>query len=59
MSQTPRIVFSALSKRWYCLTRYRQKEGVGLDGKRHFYIVASVKHDVTDQMKAILRKRKR
>lgn len=58
MAQVPRIVFSPLSKSWYVVTRYREKHGVGLDGQHHSYIIATVKHDVTDQMKAILESRK-
>jgi hypothetical protein len=65
MAMTPRIVFSDLSKRWFIMTRYTRKEGVDAkDGRPYAYYVASVKHDVTDQMEAILqsphvRKRKR
>jgi len=53
---TPRIVFSDLSKRWFIMTRYTRKEGVDAkDGRPYAYYVASVKHDVTDQMEAILK----
>jgi len=51
----PRIVFSELTKRWFVVTRYREKRGIGLDGQPLHYLVASIKHDVTDQMKAILK----
>ncbi len=57
--QAPRIVFSELGKRWYVVTRYREKEGTGLDGERHRYIVATTKYDVTEQMKTILKARGR
>ncbi len=51
MSQTPQIVFSPLGRRWYVVTRYREKRTV--DGKP--YLIASTKHDVTMQMQRILR----
>jgi hypothetical protein len=54
---TPRIVYSPLGKCWYVVTRYREKEGVGLDGVRRRWLVASTKYDVTDQMLAILKQR--
>ena len=50
----PRIVFSELSNRWYVLTRYREKTGVDtITGEPSCYLVASTKHDVTDQMHTI------
>ncbi len=53
---TPRIVYSPLSKRWYVATRYTEKHGIdGATGKPHAYLVASIKHDVTDQMTTILK----
>lgn len=55
LQQVPQIVYSPLSKDWYVVTRYRVKNGIGLDGKPHQYLVASVKHKVTDQMKKILK----
>ncbi len=52
----PRIVYSPLSNRWYVATRYTEKTGIdGTTGKPHSYLVASVKHDVTDQMETILK----
>lgn len=56
MAQVPRIVKSPLSDHWYVLTRYREKKGIDLDsGEPTTYLVAQVKHDVTDQMQAILK----
>lgn len=56
MAQTPRIVFSPLSKRWYAVTRYRLKGGINTaTGEDCSYIIATTKHDVTDQMDAILK----
>ena len=58
MSQTPRIVFSELGQRWYIATRYREKSGVNaVTGENMRYIVATTKHDVTDQMQTILTSR--
>ena len=55
--QTPRIVMSPLSNRWYVVTRYRVKDGLDAQtGQKHQYIVATTKYDVTDQMGAILSK---
>ena len=61
MSQELRIVESTLTRpsRWYVVTRYRLKPGIGLDGKPYRYIVASKKYDVTDQMRAILNAKSR
>ncbi len=54
-TQTPRIVKSPLSHRWFVVTRYTTKSGIdATTGKKHDYLVASVKYDVTDQMRAIL-----
>ena len=59
MSQVPRIVFSELSQRWYVVTRYRERRGVRADtGEPSTYIVATTKHDVTDQMHEIFASRK-
>ena len=58
MAQTPRIVRSDLTKppRWYVVTRYRERRGRhATTGISFAYLIASVKHDVTDQMTAILR----
>lgn len=49
---TPLIVQSGLTGQWYVLTRYRTVER---DGKAR--IIASVKYDVTDQMREILKQR--
>ena len=55
MPQTPRIVKSPLSNHWYVLTRYRVKDGIDAEtGEKNQYIVATTKHDVTEQMEAIL-----
>lgn len=62
MAQTPRIVESPLTRpsRWYVLTRYTEKRGIDAKtGERTAYLVASVKHDVTDQMRAILKAKTR
>ena len=55
MAQTPRIVYSPLTRSWFVVTRYTTKES---DTGRK-YLVAQVKHDVTDQMKDILSKKGR
>jgi hypothetical protein len=56
---TPRIVYSELSRRWYVVTRYREKNGVDTKtGEPTAYLVASVKYDVTDQMRSIFKSRK-
>lgn len=55
MAQTPRIVYSPLGKCWYVVTRYSVRSRIDAQtGERAEFIVASVKHDVTDQMTAIL-----
>jgi hypothetical protein len=55
MAQVPRIVKSPLSNHWYVVTRYRERDGIDLyTGAKTRYLVAQVKHDVTDQMTAIL-----
>lgn len=55
MAQEPRIVFSELSKRWFIATRYRVKSGINtVTGEDCSYIVATTKHDVTEQMHRIL-----
>lgn len=53
---TPLLLKSTLTKppRWFVATRYRQKEGTGLDGVMRRYIVAQRKYDVTDQMERII-----
>lgn len=54
---TPRIVFSPISDRWFVATRYAVRVGHdAATGEKTSYIVASKKHDVTDQMTAILGK---
>ena len=56
MSQIPRIVKSPLSKHWFVLTRYVEKRGVDAKtGDDVAYLKALTKHDVTDQMVAILK----
>jgi hypothetical protein len=47
---TPLIVQSGLTGQWYVLTRYTVKKKANGDE----FVVASIKHDVTDQMKKIL-----
>lgn len=55
MTQHPRIVYSPLGNRWYVVTRYREREGIDAEtGERNPYIVATTKHDVTEQMLVIL-----
>lgn len=55
MAQVPRIVQSPLSNDWFVVTRYKEKRGIDTEsGDETFYLVAQVKHDVTDQMKTIL-----
>lgn len=58
--QIPLIVESALTRpsRWFVLTRYQEKKGVNPEtGAAVSYLRALVKHDVTDQMRAILKQR--
>lgn len=61
MKQAPMIVESKLTKpsKWFVLTRYREKRGVNMNGDDVAYMVAIEKHDVTDQMLAILKNRRR
>lgn len=55
MIQHPRIVYSPLGKRWYIVTRYREREGIDVEtGEKNAYIVAQRRYDVTEQMAAIL-----
>jgi len=49
---TPRIVYSPIGDRWFVTTRYVEKTAA--NGAKH--LVAIRKHDVTDQMNAILKK---
>lgn len=59
-TQTPLIVKSTLTKpsRWFVLTKYVEKRGVHpKTGDDILYFKALVKHDVTDQMRAILKRR--
>jgi hypothetical protein len=51
MKQTPRITFSPLTRRWYVVTRYTMKTSAS----GTTYLSVREKHDVTDQMKAILK----
>lgn len=61
--QAPMIVESKLTKpsRWFVLTRYQEKRGIDtVTGEDVAYLKALEKHDVTDQMRVILKnKRKR
>lgn len=57
MPQTPRILCSDLTKprRWFVVTRYQIKDGIDpCNGERIQYVKAQTKHDVTEQMDAIL-----
>lgn len=56
MKQTPRIVKSPLTNSWFVLTRWVEKRGIDtVTGEDVAYLKAIVKHDVTDQMTAILK----
>ncbi len=62
MKQTPMIVESKLTKpsKWFVLTRYREKRGINtVTGDDVAYFCAIEKHDVTDQMQAILKNRRK
>lgn len=58
----PMIVESPLSRpsRWFVLTKYIEKDGIDPEtGAAVKYLRAITKYDVTDQMEAILRKRRK
>lgn len=62
MTQVPMIVESTLTKpsKWFVVTKYTIKRGVNtVTGKDTTYLKATVKHDVTSQMLAILKNRKK
>lgn len=53
----PRIVRSDLTKppRWYVVTRYTIRQGLDVkSGEKKEYLLAQIKHDVTDQMETII-----
>lgn len=61
MKQEPKIVRSNLTKppKWFVVTRYKEVSGISLRGVPMFYLKALEKFDVTSQMEAILKARKR
>lgn len=52
----PRITYSALTGRWYLLTKYRKQMGIDpATGEKKRYLRALEKFDITEQMVTIIR----
>jgi len=52
----PLVMRSDLTQppRYYVVTRYREKNGVDMNGYPRRYLVAQTKYDVTEQVQALI-----